>query len=117
MDGVGKVDGVCPRGQALHIPLGGEDKNFVSEHVHLQGGDKFIRVGVLLRFQQLAYPLEGLLGTQLLICHALLVFPVGGNAVLGGIVHFLGTYLHLEGNALPANDGGVEGLVAVGLGG
>ena len=42
---------------------------------------------------------------------------MGGDAVLGGVVHLLGADLHLEGDALPADDGGVKGLVAVGLGG
>ena len=84
------------------------------------GAEKLILltdVHVLLALQQLAHPLEGLLGAQLGVGHALLVLPVGGDAVLGGVVHLPGADLHLEGDALPADDGGVEGLVAVGLGG
>ena len=66
---------------------------------------------------RLADPLEGLLGAQFVVGKALLVLPVGGDAVLRGVVHLPGADLHLEGDALPADDGGVEGLVAVGLGG
>ena len=42
---------------------------------------------------------------------------MGGNAVLRRLVHLPGADLHLKGDALPANDGGVEGLVHIGLGG
>ena len=47
---------------------------------------------------------------------ALFVLPVGRDAVLGGVVHLPGTDLDLKGDALPADDRGVEALVAVGLG-
>ena len=42
---------------------------------------------------------------------------MGGHAVLRRLVHLPGADLHLEGDALPAHHGGVQGLVAVGLGG
>ena len=42
---------------------------------------------------------------------------MGGNAVFCGFVHFPGANLHLEGNALGADDGGVQALVHIGLGG
>ena len=116
VDVVGKVDGLGPGGEVDDIPPGGKHKDLVGEEVHPHGADKFLRVNVLLALQQLADPLEGLLGAQLGVGHALLVLPVGGNAVFGGIVHLLGANLHLKGNALPADHGGVEGLIAVGLG-
>ena len=117
MDGVGEVDGGGPGGQALHVPVGGEHKHLVGEHVHPEGADKLVRVGVLLALQQLAHPLEFPLGAQPLVGQPLLVFPVGGHAVLRRLVHLPGADLHLEGDALPAHHGGVQGLVAVGLGG
>ena len=44
---------------------------------------------------------------------ALLVFPVGGDALLGDAVHLLGADLDLEGDAAGADHGGVQGLVQV----
>jgi hypothetical protein len=46
----------------------------------------------------------------------ILVDPVGGHAVFGEPVLDLGAYLNFDGNALRADDGGVQRLVAVGLG-
>ena len=57
-----------------------------------------------------------MLAAQLLVGQALLILPVGGHAVFRRLVHLPGTDLHLEGDALPADDRGVEGLVHVGLG-
>ena len=117
VDVVGKVDGGGSGGQALHVPVGCEDEHLVGKHIHLQGADKLLCVGVLLALQQLAYPLKVLLTAQLLVGHALLILPVGGDAVFGGLVHLPGADLHLKGDALPADDGGVQGLVHVWLGG
>ena len=39
-----------------------------------------------------------------------------GDAVLGDLVHFLGADLHLERDAVRADDGGVERLVHIRLG-
>ena len=50
-------------------------------------------------------------------CRALLVAPVGGHPVLRVLVHLVGADLHLEGLAFGADQRGVQGLVAVGLGG
>ena len=114
MDGIGKVDGGGACGQGDDSTLGGVDEDLVVEHVDFQGLDEFLRIGILLGFQQTANPLEVLLraGTG-----ALLVFPVGGNAVFRSLVHVPGADLHLEGNALGADDGGVKTLVHIGLGG
>ena len=45
-----------------------------------------------------------------------LVFPVRGDAFFSDAVHFLGADLHFELMAAFADDGGVQGLVAVGAG-
>ena len=58
-----------------------------------------------------------MLRAQLLVGQPLLILPVGGHAVFRRLVHGPGADLHLEGDPLPANDGGVQGLVHVGLGG
>ena len=69
-----------------------------------------------LVFQQLADPCQTVV--QLIVAFAaFLVLPVGGNAVLSLLVHFAGADLHLKGDALVPDDGGVQALVAVGLGG
>ena len=116
VDVIGKVDGGGPGGQALHVAVGGKDEHLVGEHIHLQGADELLRIGVLLALQQLAHPLELVLAAQLLVGQALLILPVGGHAVFRRLVHLPGADLHLEGDALPADDRGVEGLVHVGLG-
>ena len=97
--------------------LRGEGKDLLRQQVALQIVEQV--AGVLadaLVFQQLADPGQPLV--QLIVAlEALLILPVGGNAVLGLLVHGAGAYLHLKGDALVADDGGVEALVAVGLGG
>ena len=113
MDGIGKIDGRGAGGQGNDPSLGGVDEHLVVEHVNLHGLDELFCVGILLAFQQTAHPLEILLGTR---AGALLVLPVGGDAVFGGLVHLPCADLHLEGDALRADDGGVQGLVHVGLG-
>ena len=115
VDGVGEVDGRGPGGQVLHVAVGGEDEDLVREHIHLQGVDILLGVGAVLILQQAADPLILPLGAG--PGPALLILPVGGHAVLGDLVHLLGADLDLEGDAVRAHDGGVEGLVAVGLGG
>ena len=117
VDVIGEVNGGGPVGQVDDIAVGGKDEHLVGEHIHLQGADELLSVGILLALQQLAHPLKVLLCPQLLVGHPLFVLPVGGDAVLGGLVHLPGADLYLKGNALPADDGGVEGLVHIGLGG
>ena len=117
VDGVGKVDGGGPGGEVDDLRVGGKDENLVGEEVHLQTADELPGLGVLLVLQQAADPGEGVLGAQFLVLQALLVLPVGRHAVLGHVVHLPGADLHLEGDALLTDDGGVEGLVHVGLGG
>ena len=114
MDGVGEVDRRRSGREVDDVPPGGEDEDLVGEHVHLQGVDELLRIGVLLIFQQAADPLVVRLASLLL--DALLVLPVGCHAVFVDGVHVIGADLHLEGNALLPDDGGVERLVHIGLG-
>ena len=119
VDVVGKVYGSCTGRQVYHVPFGREHEDLVGEHVYLQIVEEVLSVGLLLVFQQPAHP-----GELVLIplpdggsAAAHLVFPMGGDAVFGGVMHLPGAYLHLEGYALAADDGGVYALVHVGLGG
>ena len=114
MDGIGKVDGGGAGGQVLHIAVGGEHKHLVGEHIDLQGMNIFLGVRTLLVLQQTADPLVAAFRAAALA--VLLVFPVGGDTVLGKLMHLPGADLHLKGNAVRSHDGGVERLIAVGLG-
>ena len=75
--------------------------------------DILLRVGPLLVLQQAADPLVFPLGARSLA--VLLILPVGGHAVFRHLMHLPGADLHLKGQAVGSYDGGVEGLVAVGL--
>ena len=115
MDGVGEVDGGGACRQGHDLTLGGKDKDLVVEHIHLQRLDIVLGViFLLLALQQAAHPFKVLL---IAAFDALLVLPVGGNAVFRRFVHLPGADLHLEGDALLADDGGVEALIHIGLGG
>ena len=115
MDAVGKVDGRGAGGQIDDVALRREHEHLVGEHIHLQGVDKLFGVGALLIFQQPAHPFIVVLVALALA--VLLIFPVGGDTVFGDLVHLPGADLHLEGDAVVAHHGGVEGLVHIGLGG
>ena len=68
-----------------------------------------------LVFQQLAHPCQTFV--QLVVAiQTFFILPVGRNAVLGLLVHLAGADLHLKGDALVADDGGMQALVAIGLG-
>jgi hypothetical protein len=104
--------GVGPRAGS-DVALGGEDEHLVGEHVDLERVDIVLGVGVLL-VSSSGGPTR--IPPRCRAGDALLVFPVGGDAVLGDLVHLPGADLHLEGDALGADDRGVQALVAVGLG-
>ena len=76
--------------------------------------DEFLGVGVLLIFKEAAHPFVVVLARAAV--DALFVLPVRGDAVFGDLVHFLGADLHLERDAVCADDGGVERLVHIRLG-
>ena len=114
MNGIGEVNGGGTGGEVDHIAPGGKHKDLVVEHIHLQGVDVILRIGVLLALQQAADPFKALLLSA--AGAPLLVFPMGGNAVFRRLVHFPGADLHLKGNALGADDRGVKALVHIGFG-
>ena len=70
-------------------------------------------VFLLLTFEQTAHPFKVLFVAAF---NALFVFPVCGNAVFRRFVHFPGTDLHLKGDALLTDDGGMQALIHIGLG-
>ena len=112
MDGISKVDGRRAGRQGHDLALRREDKDLVVEHIDLEGVDIILRIGVLLRFEQAADPLELFFVAAR---DALLVLPVGRDAVFRRLVHLPGADLHLERNALLTDDGRVQALVHIGL--
>ena len=48
VDGIGEVDGRGAGGQGDDLALGGEDEDLVVEHIHLEGVDVVLGLGVLL---------------------------------------------------------------------
>ena len=113
VDCIGKVDRRRAGGQAHDLALRGEDEDLVVEHIDLERVDVILGVVfLLLGFQQTAHPFKLLLVAS---GHALLVFPVGGDAVFGRLVHLPRADLHLEGDALMADDGRVERLIHIRL--
>ena len=112
VDGIRKVNGCGACRQRHDLALGGKHKDLVVEHVDLQGVHIVLSIGILLALQQAADPLKVLL---IAIPCALLVLPVGSNTVFCRFVHIPRPDLHLKGNALCADDGGVQTLVHVGL--
>ncbi len=118
VDAVGKVDGRRPGGEVDDVPLRGEDEDLVGKHVDLQIVHEVLRVRLLLALEQAAHPGELVLiplaQRRAPVAH--LVLPVRGDAVFGGVVHVPGADLHLEGDALRADDRRVHALVHIGLG-
>ena len=117
MDGVGEIDDRGSHRQGNHIPLGGENENVLRGQIGLDAADDVLRVvHVLLAFDELTHPGEPLL-QLILALDAQLIFPMGRNAVFGGIMHLPGADLHLKGDFFLADDGGVQRLIHIGLGG
>ena len=116
---VGEVNGGSAGGEFHDVALGGVHEDLVVEQVFPHRLEEFVGVrGFALPLQELPQPGHALLeltagcGTG-----ALLVTPVGGDAVLGHLVHVAGLDLHLQGMTAIAVNGGVQGLVHVLLGG
>ena len=116
MDAIGKVYGGCTRGEVYNIALRRENKNLVGEHIYFKVVEEILRVGVLLCLQKAAHPRELLLVAAFDALLAGFVFPVRGNAVFRGQVHFPCAYLYLKGYALRADNGGVYALIHIWLG-
>ena len=108
MDRIGKIDAGSAGGQVDDIALGGKGKHFLRQQVALEVVQQI--AGILadaLVFQQLAHPCQTFV--QLVVAiQTFFILPVGRNAVLGLLVHLAGADLHLKGDALVADDGGVQ---------
>ena len=115
VDDVGEIEHRGPFRQVDHLALRGQQVDPVLDDIGAECGEQG-RVVLLLvaPFEQLAHPgdlaLEARVGAA-----AFLVAPVRGKAEFGIGVHVVGADLHLEGAALGADHGGVQGLVIVSL--
>src|SRR3989304_4977069 len=103
-------------GQDHDAGFGGEGVDLFGVEVHLEGGEELAGVLHLAGpLDEVAKPGEGLLvfrGDGV----AVLVAPVGGDALLGDAVHLLGAELDFEGGAGGVDGGGGERPGGVGKG-
>ena len=115
---VGEVDRCRPGRQRDHVTLGGEHEDLLHREVVAQRLEELTGVGGLpLPVQQLTHPghvvdlgrrVAGRGGVASL---GLLVPPVRGDAVFGGLVHVEGADLHLQRLAFRTHHRGVQRLV------
>ena len=115
VDRIRKVDRRRAGGEGDYVALRGEDEHLVGKHVDLQVVEKVLRVRFLLRLEQAADPGELLLVAGLHAGVAGFVFPVRRHAVFRREMHLPRAQLHLEGDALIADDRRVHGAVVVRL--
>ncbi len=118
VDPVGEVHGGGALAQADHITFGREDEHLIVKEVLLDRLQVVVVVLAPLLFlpvHQLPEPVEA--GHFIAVGRraALLVFPVGGDAVLRHFVHLSGADLHLH-RPVPADHRRVQGLIPVGFG-
>jgi hypothetical protein len=117
MHRVGEVDRGRALGHREDLALGREHVDLAGEEVDL---DVLEELGGLARGRlQLEQRLQPGVRLLLQLGEGLLVFlvqPVRGHAGLGDVVHLAGADLHLDRHAEGTDQGGVQALVAVGLG-
>ena len=119
MDRVRHIDDRCTGRQIDDIALRRKDIDLVGGEVVFDSFDDILSVlGVVLHLDHLADPREVLRQIILLTAAQLeLVFPVRRDTVFRGMVHLVGTDLHLKGDTVTAKHRGVKALVHIRLGG
>ena len=112
---IGKVDDGRADRQRNGIALRRHDNNVLRRNIVLDSGDKLLGiVAGLLGFKYLPDPRNTRIHDGLAL-NALLVFPVRSNTVFRIGMHFPCADLHLKRDALFAEYGGVQRLIAVRL--
>ena len=97
MHGVGKVNGAGPFRELENVPAGSKDVHLIWEQVDFDVLDKFKRVArPLLHFKQALNPLAGAGMRDIRARLFALVEPMGGDAVIGHIFHFVRANLDLD---------------------
>ena len=116
MHGVGEVHRAGALGQLQNVALGRKDIDVVREKVALEVLNELQRIaGALLQIHHILDPAPSTQAAPRLLL-LLLVQPMAGDAVVRHFRHVLGADLHLDGHPVHAEQGGVQGLVAVDLG-
>ena len=125
VNGVGKVER-CRAGTKRHdLALGCKDKDLLVEQIDLQRVQVFLGVRNLVRrcpIERMFEPVNlvvqtlGIIGLRRRRSARLLIEPVGGNAVLGLLMHLVGSNLNLERAGRGADNRRMERLVVVDLG-
>ena len=117
VDEEGKIQGCCALLDAALLSLGGEDVYFRGREVVVDDVQQLQRIHVRIH-QDFLDAVEPVVHLIVTLSHpaVLLVNPVGGNAFFGDVVHAARADLHFHPNARIAEQGAVQGLVAVGFG-
>ena len=114
VDRIGQIDRRCAGRHIHHITLGRKHEHLIRKQIDLDIFDEVLRLGILLRLEQLPDPGKGFLIA--LLIQPLLVFPVRRNAVFRHFVHLGRADLNLKRDTCPSDDCRMQRLVSVGLG-
>ncbi|MBA7690946.1 hypothetical protein ES703_99482 [subsurface metagenome] len=119
MDLKGHIHRRSSNRQLDEIALGRENKYLVVEQVNPEEFQKLLRSGlfILHYFHQLPQPADLAVHRSDVPVVVFLIAPVGRHPDLGGLIHLLGPYLNLHHFPGGAYHGGMDGLIAVQLGG
>ena len=118
MDGEGKVQGCTACRHRLDLTFRCEDKDFRCKQVQLDSIQEVhgVRLWVV---QDLLDGVQPVVQLVFILCvltiFALLVFPVGGKALFGYLVHAVRAYLHFNPSSLFGHQGHMQGLIAIGF--
>ena len=117
MNGIRKIDNRRAHRQVDNVAFRGEDEHLFRRKIGLDGAHKVSDIFTFgLVIEHVADPLQATLqrvGLFVAARHAELIFPVRRDAVFCRVVHFPRANLHLERDALFADDRRVQGLVHV----
>ena len=125
MNGIGKVERRGAGTKRHDLALGRKDKNLLVKQVDLQRVQVFLGIGDLVRRSPIKRMFEpvnlvvqtlGIIGLRRRRSARFLIQPVGGNAVLGLLMHLVGSNLNLERTSRGADNRRVERLVVIDLG-
>ena len=118
MDAVGEIQRRGAARQQNHVALGGEHKHLFGHEIALYRSDDILDIlGVALALKHLANPRKALVEIAARSASAELILPVRGDTVFSRLMHFPRSYLNLKRYALLADNGCVQGLIHIRLGG
>ena len=119
MNAIGEIYGRRSLTQTHHIAIRSKYKHLLIKQIFFNRAQEVVAVGaavILLPINQLPQPVEPLgISAGGSRRTALLVFPMGRNAVFGHLVHVGGANLHFD-RPMPADHRCMQRLVAIGLG-